>query len=349
MNHTAQHMDLIRSQPCLECYLCKTQGVNLYQGLRDRLFTAPGIWNVKQCPNPECRLLWLDPMPLKEDVGRAYADYYTHGESARGDTFLHKIFHAAKRGYLANKYGYYDRVLPVWTRMLGWAAYFYPGLTAEFDFSVMWLAASRRGRLLDVGCGSGWLINQMRELGWHVEGVDFDPVSAQNANSRGLLVHLGSLEAQKFASGQFDVVTMSHAIEHVHDPLELLKECRRILKPGGQLVVVTPNTESLCHRIYKDKWLALDPPRHLHLFNLITLQHLVGLAGFRKTDAFTSTRGASGTFIASRSILRTGRHTMGGRQPNLLRTWAEIMRVLEAVLLQLNPHMGEDVVLFAET
>ena len=70
MNHTAQQMDLIRSQPCLDCYLCKTQGVNLYQGLRDRLFSAPGTWNVKQCPNPECRLLWLDPMPLQEDVGQ---------------------------------------------------------------------------------------------------------------------------------------------------------------------------------------------------------------------------------------------------------------------------------------
>jgi 2-polyprenyl-3-methyl-5-hydroxy-6-metoxy-1,4-benzoquinol methylase len=289
-------------------------------------------------------------MPVQDDIGKAYTDYYTHSEPAvTGNSFSRKIFRAAKQGYLANKYGYYERVLPWWARLLGQAVYLYPGRPAELDFSVMWLPASKRGQLLDVGCGSGWLISQMQGLGWHVEGVDFDPVSVQSANNRGLAVHLGSLEAQKFASCHFDVVTMSHAIEHVHDPLGLLKECRRILKPGGRLVVVTPNTESLGHRIYKDKWLALDPPRHLHLFNLTTLNHLARLAGFGNFSSFTSIRDANGTFIASRSILRTGRHSMGNPQSKVWRTWGRMMQALEAVLRQLNPRFGEDIVLFAET
>jgi hypothetical protein len=66
------------SVPCPNCYLCGTGGEPLYEGLKDRLFNAPGEWNLKRCPNPECGLLWLDPMPLEEDIGMAYETYFTH-------------------------------------------------------------------------------------------------------------------------------------------------------------------------------------------------------------------------------------------------------------------------------
>src|SRR2546429_421611 len=70
--------DQIRSRPCPDCYVCGGRGTLLYEDLNDRLFGAPGVWNVKRCPNPACGLLWLDPMPDEEDIGKAYAEYYTH-------------------------------------------------------------------------------------------------------------------------------------------------------------------------------------------------------------------------------------------------------------------------------
>src|SRR5208283_2932444 len=68
----------IRSFPCPKCYLCGADGEPLYAGLRDRLFNAPGEWGLKRCPNSECGLVWLDPMPLEEDIGIAYESYFTH-------------------------------------------------------------------------------------------------------------------------------------------------------------------------------------------------------------------------------------------------------------------------------
>jgi hypothetical protein len=70
--------DVIRSEPCPRCYLCQTAGEMLYEGMRDRLFGAPGEWNLRRCPNRDCGLLRLDPMPLEADIGKAYADYFTH-------------------------------------------------------------------------------------------------------------------------------------------------------------------------------------------------------------------------------------------------------------------------------
>jgi len=91
------------------CLLCGEAGKPLYRGLRDRLFAAPGTWALAQCPQPACGLLWLDPAPLPEDVHKAYESYYTHAAPrARGP--LGRLFDAAKRGYLANHFGYANGV-----------------------------------------------------------------------------------------------------------------------------------------------------------------------------------------------------------------------------------------------
>jgi len=70
--------DVIRSEPCPRCCLCQTPGEMLYEGMRDRLFGTPGEWNLRRCPNRDCGLIRLDPMPLEADIGKAYADYFTH-------------------------------------------------------------------------------------------------------------------------------------------------------------------------------------------------------------------------------------------------------------------------------
>lgn len=71
----------IRTRPYPNCYLCSTLGKPLYQGLKDCLFGAAGEWNLKKCPNPECGLVWLDPMPIEEDIHKAYQNYYTHQDA----------------------------------------------------------------------------------------------------------------------------------------------------------------------------------------------------------------------------------------------------------------------------
>ena len=148
----------------------------------------------------------------------------------------------------------------------------------------------------------------LRDLGWDVEGVDFDPASVGLARSRGLKVHNGNLEDQHLPGASFDAVVMSHLVEHVPDPGRLFGECRRLLRPGGRLVMSTPNADSLAHSLYRASWVALDPPRHLHIFTPKSLCRLVEDAGFECVKWFTTIRAANFVFAASNAIRRTGRY-----------------------------------------
>ena len=253
-------------------------------------------------------------------------------------------------GYLASKYGYRGGSLSALKKLLGMLVYLRPGRQADLDFRLMYLPARPDGRLLDVGCGSGWLLKRMQDLGWRVEGVDFDPVAVENARSARLRVRLGTLEAQQYHDNHFDAITMSHLIEHVYDPLRVLCECYRILKPGGRLVVVTPNGESWGHRIFKQCWRGLEPPRHLYIFNVRSLRYLAERVGFSKFKISTTVRDANGIFIASRSIQRTGKHVMGSPQPQpwVVSICAKGVQLVEWAILKMKPNVSEEIALVAE-
>jgi SAM-dependent methyltransferase len=141
----------------------------------------------------------------------------------------------------------------------------------------------------------------MHALGWNAEGLDFDKRAIERAKAKGLVMHLGGLPEQRFPAASYDAVTMSHSIEHVHDPVGWLAEARRVLRPRGRLALATPNAHSLLHRRFGRNWFPLEPPRHLHLFNRAALESALRKAGFGRFRLFTSARDATGVF-ASRTI-----------------------------------------------
>lgn len=278
----------IRSEPCPTCAVCGGEGQFIYFNQEDRLFGARGQWDLKRCLNAQCSMVWLDPMPVPEDISKAYASYYTHASLNRAHRggMLKGIYSAIKREYLAGRYSYRGGAgsssLPSIRQLL----YLFPLRRAAADGDVRFLRAVPGGRLLDVGCGSGEWMLSMRDLGWEVAGVDFDESAVAVARQKGLTVHCGSLEQQNFPSDFFDAVTLNHVIEHVPDPLGLLRECARILMPGGKLVLFTPNVESLGHGIYKEYWRGLEPPRHLHIFSFASMRVALRLAGFQRLSVF---------------------------------------------------------------
>lgn len=91
------------------------------------------------------------------------------------------------------------------------------------------------GVLLDVGCGDGSFLIDARNCGWNVVGVDPDPNVAANATILGLKVHVGGVELFGDEKELFDVITLSHVVEHLHDPVNILKTCYALFKTGGQL------------------------------------------------------------------------------------------------------------------
>jgi len=111
-------------------------------------------------------------------------------------------------------------------------------------------------------------------------GVEPDPEAVKGAQAEfGLNVFHGTLEEACLQSGYFDAITMNHVIEHLADPVGTLKECCRVLKPGGELVIVPPNIVSLGHKIFTRGWGGLEPPRHLYLFSPGTLSACAQRAG----------------------------------------------------------------------
>ncbi|WP_051273508.1 class I SAM-dependent methyltransferase [Desulfotruncus alcoholivorax] len=343
-----QNDNYIRTHSCFNCYLCGNRGQPLYHGLKDRLFDAPGEWHFRKCSNHKCGLVWLDPMPISEDIGKAYKNYYTHQNSKNSMTWYRRVYQWAKEGYLARRFNYYGNSTTIWKKLLGMMLYFHPGRRENLEFSVMYLPSQPNGLLLDVGCGSGQKLMFMRDLGWLAEGVDIDPIAVDSARSKGLQVRLGTLEEQCYQDNYFDAIILSHLIEHVYDPLGLLLECYRILKPGGRLVVVTPNNESWMHKMFNDKWLALDPPRHLHVFSVPSLKYLAQKAGFKKYKISTTIREANGLFMASKLIQRTGKYVWGCPLSSTFRFWARGMQLAEWVILKFKPDAGEEITMVGE-
>jgi len=326
------------------CSVCGSEGKSLHLQVTDTTFNTPGEWNYKKCLNPDCGLLWLSTRPTEKDLVKIYRDYYTHGEVQRvSNQGLRTIHQSVKEGFLATRYGYSLGMPGFFKTLLGLLVYLIPPIRADLEFSVMYLSPCPGGKLLDVGCGNGKIMRDLEDAGWRVEGVDFDPVSVKTATNQGLRVRLGTLEEQNYPADTFDAIIASHFIEHIYHPSAFVSECHRILKPGGSLVIVTPNNESWGHQLFGRNWRGLEPPRHLHVFSLLSLLHLVRHKGLQEIKSWTSIRGASWNFLASRCLKTRGEFDIKKRQPLSLHMWARVMQIIEWGLLKFGPDKGEEI------
>ena len=140
-----------------------------------------------------------------------------------------------------------------------------------------------RGRLLDIGCGYGFFLQGMRSRGWKVEGVEVSEVGRQFALEEwDIHVYPQPLEGLGLPDSLFDVVTLFYVIEHLDDPLALLKEVNRILKPGGLVFLRWPHSTPII-RILGPISRKLDlyhTPYHLYDFSPRTMEKMLSLCGF---------------------------------------------------------------------
>jgi 2-polyprenyl-3-methyl-5-hydroxy-6-metoxy-1,4-benzoquinol methylase len=213
---------------------------------------APWSWQrfrVVRCL--DCGLHLTNPRPSPERMAEYYPDWYEPHESPEP-----------------------GRRLPWRPLIASWC-----GWPLEARRVLPWHG---RGRLLDFGCGGGSFLDRMHRQGWQVTGIDISPVAVERIREKlGLHALLGSLPHKALAPGSFDVVTMWHSLEHVHEPLTVLREAYRLLAPGGRLLVAVPNIASLPFQWFGPAWYGLDLPRHLTHFSPATLNAMLLKAGFR--------------------------------------------------------------------
>lgn len=288
----AQSIGGIRVEARPACIICDGGGELLYEALIDHQYGVPGKWSLRKCRNKTCGLIWQDPMILKEDLPRVYKSYFTH---AGHDTF-------GPGNVWSRVFAFMDRRFTLLHGLVG----------ERIRYQYGFLDDLMPGDLLDIGSGSGDFAADMQSQGWSVRGLDADPDAAKAVTqTHGIQVDVGELNDLAYPEGTFDVVTARHVIEHIRDPLLFVRECWRILKPGGRLVFVTPNVASLGHQIYRDYWQGLEPPRHLFLYDARTLLALAVSCGIQPTSIFSTAQGASYIFRSSERA-RAGQYDAAG-------------------------------------
>jgi SAM-dependent methyltransferase len=143
------------------------------------------------------------------------------------------------------------------------------------------------GRLVDVGASNGGLVRAANESGFVACGVEPSPdICALARDAHGVEMHCGDIRTLPFADGSFDVVTMHDVLEHVFDPIGTLQACRRVLAPGGLLVVEMPSGDSVLAIEQGADWAVFSPLEHVNIFSEHNAARIVRQAGFRLLDHY---------------------------------------------------------------
>lgn len=278
-----------RAQPATAdaapCRLCGAPAAVRYADVRDWFFGTPGAFTYSACTGPQCGALQIDPLPETARMRAAYAGYHGDGPDRRAR--LDPALAAAwRRGFRPRT----ER-----------------GPMARFRKRYGLIPAGARD-VLDVGCGAGEALAVLAALGVRRPvGVEPDPAARLAAARAGREVLAGESDALPVEDGVMDAVRMHHVIEHVRRPGAALEEAARVLRPGGALVLVTPNVASAAHARWGMHWRGLEAPRHLHLFSGAALKRLLAAAGFAAARVETSA--LSGAWIERTSRSAASGHT----------------------------------------
>ena len=175
-------------------------------------------------------------------------------------------------------------------------------LVSPFD------ADRRLNRWLDVGCGAGTLMQAVRGRGWDVIGTEVAERAAEAMRAKGFQVRSGELEQLDLPEASFDVVSSMEVVEHVPDVNALLRECRRLLRPGGALYLTTPHGRGISARLLGTDWSVVGPPEHLQLFSIPGLRAALARAGFAVRSVRTGAVNPTELLQAARRRGRATRH-----------------------------------------
>lgn len=205
-----------------------------------------GSFQMVRCPS--CQFIFLNPRPTIESLHYFYQQYLPEEESSieSWEKMMKPVFHRA--GNLLKQY-------------------------------------RRKGRLLDVGSGFGFFLSEMKNRGWDVTGIEISQKAMDYARDvLGLTILPGPLEKANFPDNYFDAVTGFYVIEHLPYPMAFLRECHRILKPGGLLLLRYPHTTPIKNllQIFGIKNRLYDLPAHLSDFSPKMIQRCLEKIGFGK-------------------------------------------------------------------
>lgn len=280
------------------CPYCGSRDRTLaYKDVQDwSFYAALGKWSYWDCK--KCEALYLSPRPTEVSIGKAYASYYTHGsiEGSLLQKYKIKLKNECFSSWLntsitprLNLPNFLHFLLNPLKKLL------------YIPFGLEQLVTLPKGKLLDVGCGSGGMLKIAKDLGWDVTGLEIDPNAVKAAKEQGLNVIEGSFYHLAQLTDDFDCVICSHVLEHVYEPATLINLLTKVLKPQGVLLLSLPNSKSHVRSLYGENWRGIEAPRHLGIPALswvVDLLHEKGFSNMQQQDIYY------GTCVESNRIMK---------------------------------------------
>jgi 2-polyprenyl-3-methyl-5-hydroxy-6-metoxy-1,4-benzoquinol methylase len=219
-------------------------------------FVSGEQFSIKQCNS--CGFKITENIEDEENIGRYYQseEYISHSNTSKG--LVNSVYHAV-RSYMN---GRKKRLVEKATSL-------------------------KTGQILDVGTGTGFFLNEMKQNGWQVTGTEKSSDARDFAKNEFNLDNLPSEKLFTLKDKSFDVITLWHVLEHIHLLNENMKTFARLLKPNGKLIIAVPNHNSTDAKHYKEFWAAYDVPRHIWHFAPKQMEILGKKHGFKMNSLHT--------------------------------------------------------------
>lgn len=232
-----------------KCPVCHSNKISHVLSAKD--YTVSGeLFQVWHCEN--CQLRFTQDIPQESEIGRYYQaeEYISHSNTSKG--LVNRLYQIVRNITLKSKKNLIEK-----------------------------LSGKSSGNILDIGCGTGEFLGTMKTAGWQTLGLEPDEGARQQAAKNQGVAAKPSEDLFQLEDNQYDVITMWHVLEHVHQLDEYLKKIHSLLKENGVLVIAVPNYQSSDADKYQEFWAAYDVPRHLYHFSPHAMDHLINRHSFK--------------------------------------------------------------------
>jgi 2-polyprenyl-3-methyl-5-hydroxy-6-metoxy-1,4-benzoquinol methylase len=232
------------------CPVCSGQEFGKHLTVKDHSISGE-TFNISMCKS--CGFKFTNPVPSEDTIGKYYQseDYISHSDTNKG--IINKLYHLVRKQSLKSKINLINQ------------------------------ASLKKGKILDIGCGTGYFLQYCKENGWEIEGMEPDPSArslAEKNTGKPIYTDLFSIKEDQ----KYDVITLWHVLEHVHKLNESIQHIHKLLKPDGTLIIAVPNCLSYDSITYDKHWAAYDVPRHLYHFTQPDMDKLLIKHNFQRTE-----------------------------------------------------------------